>query len=603
MQYRQEIDGLRALAVVPVMLFHAGFSLFAGGFVGVDVFFVISGYLITSILLEEHSRGSFSIWRFYERRVRRILPALYFVMLVCLPIAWLLMLPDDLENFGQSLVATTLFANNVLLWLTSNYFQLEAEFKPLLHTWSLAVEEQYYLVFPPLLALCWRLGRRPLFVLFTVLGLFSLALAEAGWRLAPEANFYLIPSRAWELMAGALVALHLQGRSDVAGNGVLAAAGLALILLAIILFDSTTPFPGLWALLPVVGTVLYIRFAQPTTLAARLLSLRPVVFIGLISYSLYLWHQPVLAFMRITRLEEPGALEALLCLALTGVLAWLSWRYVEAPFRSRERVGLRSLYLWAALFSAGFVAAGLYLHLSGGRAHAWPELMDAQGQVQIGTGVNAAYNLRPLTYEADGFEATEGLAVLVVGDSFARDFINAGLEQDYFAGKRLVYRPHNSLCDLGGDDAAFSRLVAAADVLVFTGSQPAAMASCIPGSMKQLDLARQQVLVIGTKNFGWNNNAVMLLPPQTRYSFHVRPLAKVSVGNALLREALAPFPHVAFVDVMGLLADDDGKVPVFTPDKKFISQDREHYTRAGARYVGAVMLESQAVSAIFADSP
>ncbi|KPX98563.1 Acyltransferase 3 [Pseudomonas amygdali pv. myricae] len=178
--YRPEIDGLRALAVIPVILYHAGLPLFSGGFVGVDIFFVISGYLITSIILAQMLNGRFSLIDFYERRARRILPALFVMMLVCLPVAWLTLDPSDLKYFAKSLVAVPTFSSNLLFWLESGYFDATAELKPLLHTWTLAVEEQYYLFFPPLLMLAWSMGRKWLIVLLIAAALASLALAELG---------------------------------------------------------------------------------------------------------------------------------------------------------------------------------------------------------------------------------------------------------------------------------------------------------------------------------------------------------------------------------------------------------------------------------------
>lgn len=196
MKYRPEIDGLRALAVVPVILFHAGFELFSGGFVGVDVFFVISGYLITTIFIEEIDNQRFSIVNFYERRARRILPALFFVMLLCIPFAWLWMLPFQLKGFADSLIAVCLFASNILFWSESGYFDAATEEKPLLHTWSLAVEEQYYVLFPLFLLLAWRFGKNRVFWMIVAMAAVSLLLSEWGWRHKPVANFYLAPTRA-----------------------------------------------------------------------------------------------------------------------------------------------------------------------------------------------------------------------------------------------------------------------------------------------------------------------------------------------------------------------------------------------------------------------
>jgi peptidoglycan/LPS O-acetylase OafA/YrhL len=295
--YRPEIDGLRALAVIPVILFHAGFSAFSGGFVGVDIFFVISGYLITGILIRELEEQNFSIITFYERRARRILPALYFVILICVPFAWAWMLPEDLKDFFQSIVAVLFFASNVLFFTENGYFDGPSEEKPLLHTWSLAVEEQYYIFFPLLLLLLWRFGKRPVFHVLTVFALFSLVLSELTWRTNPDANFFLAHTRAWELLAGALAAFYVS-KAGVKDSNTLSSIGLIVILASIFLYDDSIPFPSIYALLPVLGTVCLILFAHPKTMVFYLLS-RPVfVGIGLISYSAYLWHQPILVFLK-----------------------------------------------------------------------------------------------------------------------------------------------------------------------------------------------------------------------------------------------------------------------------------------------------------------
>lgn len=259
MDYRREIDGLRALAVLPVILFHADFETFSGGFVGVDVFFVISGYLITTIVLAELEQGSFSIANFYERRARRILPALFLVMLVCIPFAWIRLLPSDMKDFSQSLIAVSVFSSNILFWLESGYFDTAAELKPLLHTWSLSVEEQYYALFPLFLILLWKLGRSWIVVLLSLLFATSLAVAEWAAYAKPAAAFYLLPARGWELLVGAFAAFYLSHakrehfcRSIRELGGWL---GVALILYAVFAYSKTTPFPGLYALVPTLGKV------------------------------------------------------------------------------------------------------------------------------------------------------------------------------------------------------------------------------------------------------------------------------------------------------------------------------------------------------------
>jgi peptidoglycan/LPS O-acetylase OafA/YrhL len=368
MQYRREIDGLRSVAVLPVILFHAGLSLFSGGFAGVDVFFVISGYLITTIILEERDEKRCSLLRFYERRARRILPPLLLVMILCIPFAWAWMTPNELANFGNSLRAVVLFLSNVLFWSESGYFAPTAEEKPLLHTWSLAVEEQYYLLFPLFLFLCWKLRRQWIAVLIGLILVGSLALAEYASYVMPGADFYLTPMRAWELMAGSLTAFILFRRAPQ-GNQGLSLAGLALIVAAVFVFNDDTRWPSLWTLAPVGGTVLIILFATPQTLTGRLLGSKPLVAIGLISYGAYLWHQPLFAFARLRLIEQPS-LGLMLGLALASlILAWASWKFLETPIRRKTFVlGSRSLAGLAVLLCAGLLAIGTVTLRHGGFA-------------------------------------------------------------------------------------------------------------------------------------------------------------------------------------------------------------------------------------------
>ena len=335
MKYRAEIDGLRALAVLPVIFFHAGFTLFSGGFVGVDVFFVISGFLITSILVDDIESGRFSIMRFYERRFRRILPALTVVLLASMPFAWALMNPGQLRDFGQSVIAASLFVSNILFWREADYFETAAEQKPLLHTWSLAVEEQYYLLFPVFLFLAWRFGRARVFWLIALASCASLALSEYLSRVEPSANFYLAPTRVWELFAGSLAALAVH-RHGLRENEGLATLGLAMVVSSMFLFDDKTRFPSLYALWPIIGVTLIVMFAGSRTWAGRLLGRKALVGIGLISYSAYLWHQPIFAFARLVSVEPPSPFVFLALSVLSLLLAWASWKYVEAPFRDRS---------------------------------------------------------------------------------------------------------------------------------------------------------------------------------------------------------------------------------------------------------------------------
>lgn len=364
MKYRPEIDGIRALAVVPVILFHAGFEFFSGGFVGVDVFFVISGYLITTVIMNELASGSFTLLQFYERRARRILPALFFVLILCLPFAWMWLNPKDLASFGRSLVAVPAFVSNFSFWLESGYFDQAAELKPLLHTWSLSVEEQYYILFPLAMILLWPRGLRWITAILSGVFLISLGIAQWGAVNEPNAAFFLLPTRAWELLIGVFVAFYLRN-NQIEGQKYLpevaSVLGMALVVYSIVAFDETTPFPGVYALVPTIGTALLILYTSPQTLMFRILSARSLVGVGLISYSAYLWHQPILAFARHRSLGElsDGILLALIALSL--VMAAFSWRWVEKPFRDKQKITARAVWSLSLFLSLSFILVGLLL--------------------------------------------------------------------------------------------------------------------------------------------------------------------------------------------------------------------------------------------------
>lgn len=433
MQYRPEIDGLRALAVLPVILFHAGMSGFSGGYVGVDVFFVISGFLITSIIMREIEAGDFSIMRFYERRARRILPALVFVVVVSAGFGSAVMLPDQLKTFGQSMLAVTLFLSNIFFWQTTDYFKPDAELQPLLHTWSLSVEEQFYVFFPLMLILCWRHCRRHLKLVLFIAILMSLALAEIGWRFRPVANFYLLFPRGWELFVGALIALIpqltvLRYVSQRASTW-LTCVGIGLIGAAVVLFDKKLPAPSLYTVMPVVGAGLVILGTARKNPIGRVLAARPLVFVGLISYSAYLWHQPLFAFHRILSVADEGHSIPVILVPVVFVLAVFTWRYVECPFRTKATIQFTPAMIgkFSAAALSGLAGIGLLIHASDG----WPERVSSAYVAQDWDRyLQPNYGLSDQCDYSDSFElksvCVHGLqpTVLLWGDSYAMHLAN-----------------------------------------------------------------------------------------------------------------------------------------------------------------------------------
>lgn len=360
LEYRPDLDGMRAIAVVAVVLYHFGVPYVPGGFVGVDVFFVLSGYFISRQIFTELDQGRFSLTGFYDRRIRRLFPALFLMLAVTTAAASVLLLPDELERFGRTLLGAALSVSNFVFWRESGYFAPAAQAMPLLHTWSLAVEEQFYLLFPVAMMLLWRLGRLPLTVLLVtaVVGSFGLGVWMTGRY--PATAFYLLPFRFWELAMGCVLGLAVVPAPRGPWREILRLAGLAMVFAAIFLFDKSTPMPGVSALLPCVGTAFVILAglgeatgghagwpgARPQ-FTLHLLSAPPMVVTGLMSYSLYLWHWPILVLAE-HRLATPldGIAKGVL-LAVVVMAAAASWLLVERPLRTGQYVWTRSWHRYA----------------------------------------------------------------------------------------------------------------------------------------------------------------------------------------------------------------------------------------------------------------
>lgn len=373
--YRPDIDGLRALAVVPVVMFHAGVGFTKGGYVGVDVFFVISGYLITSIIAGEMAEGRFSFAHFYERRARRLFPALFAVLFASTVAAACIMFPPELKTFGMVLTAALAFSANMLFATGDDYFGRVGDNSPLLHTWSLAVEEQFYLLFPALLLLVFS-RRWPLKPVLWGLAALSFAGSLIAMASNPILAFYLLPLRAWELLMGALLAL---GAFPVIASqkwkDAISWAGLIAILVAVGAFNKNVAFPGVSALVPVLGAVALIWTGQGDgTPVSRALAKPAVVFVGLISYSLYLWHFPIIVFYKLALGETLSNLERLLLCLVSIAVAVVSWKLIELPVRrNRLFVSRASVFAASALALVPLVGVGIVMTAADGFARYYPQ--------------------------------------------------------------------------------------------------------------------------------------------------------------------------------------------------------------------------------------
>ena len=447
MIYRKEIDGLRALAVIPVVFYHAGIGFFSGGYVGVDVFFVISGFLITSLILKETSDGNFSLLSFYERRARRLLPALFFMMIICIPFAWILLIPSELESFGKSLISTSFFFSNILFWQESGYFSSPSDLKPLIHTWSLSVEEQYYLLFPFLFSLFSKNIRHYLIIFLIII--FFISLFSSNWAAynKPSANFYLLPTRVWEILSGAILAFYVTRnfiliRRKLIRN-LLSIFGLILIIFSIITFNDTTPFPSFYTLFPVLGTLLIISFADSSSILGKFLSNKFLVFIGLISYSLYLWHQPLLAFTRHYLGESLSNLNIFVILLSSLIISIISYFFVESPFRKNRQRFSRSFIFKISIFSMLAISSvGLIIDQTKGFRSSFVssldlEIRDRFEELEVNAARNFFEDIRNencnfwsnkvdenFKKNFDRCQKKYGEATIVIGDSHAINLFN-----------------------------------------------------------------------------------------------------------------------------------------------------------------------------------
>ena len=435
-RYRKDIDGLRALAVLAVILYHAGIPFFTGGFIGVDIFFVISGFLITSTLVKDLSENNFSLAGFYERRGRRILPALTAVVIFCLIAGARLLLPASLKSFSKSALWLSFFSSNIFFKNESGYFDAAANTKPLLHTWSLSVEEQFYVFFPILLLFGWKYARTHVGTILLGLALTSLIASCLGVKHDPTAAFYYIHYRAWELALGSILAFAFQPSVDFrlpelsqTWRETLAGLGLVGVVAPVFFYTNHTAFPGVAALPPCLGAFALIwTNTSGCTFVGKLLSTRPAIEVGLMSYSLYLWHWPLLVFAKLYKGEDLSKWAGAGILALSVAVSWVSLRWVERPFREKRLLPTRRQVLASSFAALVFTGAmGFIFSLNRGSIRgisSTDQLLEDFRHIDASDFKHWAV-VDDLFIYSMGDMSQSG--VLVIGDSFANHWLN-GLE-------------------------------------------------------------------------------------------------------------------------------------------------------------------------------
>ncbi|HEX3010058.1 MAG TPA: acyltransferase [Bacteroidales bacterium] len=578
--YRKDIDGLRAIAVIAVILFH--FGLLPSGYLGVDVFFVISGYLITGIIYRELKDNRFSVVNFYIRRIRRILPLTLFLVFISLAIGIIVMLPDDLENLAESVVATNIFGNNLLQAITTqDYWDISNEFNPLMHTWSLGIEEQYYILYPVLLLLIGRRHGRWLLPSLALLAAASLILYFLPFHAYKK--FYYLPFRFFELALGGMAALYLKDK-------IIAHRYAAIFVLALIaiLFVKLTFLPGQYALpVAVILTLGIIVTANHTNkIASFILQNKISVTIGLISFSLYMWHQIILAYVRYFLIQKLQIYHLAFIFLVVVILSGLTYYAIERPFRNKNMIGKGVLFSTVGMLFLTTTLFSLSIYWKGGVIKDVPEL--GISKLDAGRGIHAKYNQRVYTYGKPFNNNRDKIKVLVVGESFARDWVNVLLESKYRNSIEISY----VMNPLKSDD--FKSRVENADVIFYAETIPEFYSEAGRVDIEHVGIDNTKLFIVGTKNFGINSGYFYNQAGEGYFSQRT----KMNDGYLEFNEKLKHKWRNKYIDLIEKVIDEKGTVPVFSPDKMFISQDCRHFTKAGASYFSQLLDDE--LSLIFA---
>lgn len=559
-KYRIEIDGLRAYSVLAVILFHFGFV--QNGFLGVDVFFVISGFLITGNIQNKMLTNTFSIKEFYIRRIKRIIPLVSFICFISIIIGSIFMLPDDLENLAQSVIATNFFNNNVLLLITTrDYWDVVNEFKPLMHTWSLGIEEQFYFIYPFIFLLTSKFYSKLLLPIIIGLTLISILLFLSPFD--DYYKFYLLPFRFFELSIGGVISIMLKGRVLKNNFSLIT----LILLLGIFIFDLNFINKDLLLVITVVFSCIVLLSDYSTNvISSFLLKNKVLIFLGKISFSLYMWHQLILAFGRYFVFQKISNEDYFYMFILTIILSTATYYFIEIPFR--YKIKTRTTLLTILLFFLVNTGFAYYIYSVSGILNDVPELDLVESDII--KGAHNKYNAS--IYQFDKvFSKNNKLKILVIGDSFARDWCNILLESKFNHKIEISY-----MFEPVPKDKFIERHNSADLIFLSTYNIT---------RFESLKISKNNVFCIGTKNFGVNNGYFYNNKGQN-YCFQRTDISQIYIDlNNKLKNEWGDH----FIDLIGPIVDERNTVPVFTKECKFISQDSEHLTKSGAKYYANIV--------------
>ena len=642
-RYRPEIDGLRAIAILPVIFYHAGLQIFSGGYVGVDIFFVISGYLISSIILSEIETGKFSLINFYQRRARRILPALFCVILISTPFAWFILLPADLELFGNSAFSALTFWSNYIFYFEIDYFETSSKLKPLLHTWSLSIEEQFYIIYPILLIFFFKFGKKTFIIFLIISAITSLTLAQWAGNLkftypyfekeflffnqSSLTNFFLPIGRIWELIIGILIAFYIKKNGQPNRfNEILTLFGLILIFYSVFTFTPETNYPSFHTLLPTIGTGLLILFMNSKTFIHKIFSQKLLVFIGLISYSAYLYHFPIFTFIEYSNYLENSLLLKIILILITFFISFVSWKYIEKPFRNKKKITTKLfIYILLVLYLLTSLFVILNFHNKGFKSRFDKDFKN----------FSINFNSKELEQETtlykkklrleNEFITNDKKKILIIGNSVAIDLLmsfdqNSDLFVDY-EFKEYYFKPQNLLKNSYKDKLKIDKLInnklfVDADILMvsslYNEYETNFSKNNVIKLLKNFAKKHNKLLVITGNNpvfydeSGINpvlsillkNKKNNLSEKELEQLYYKRLSSKFrSIANKVKKTAIKL--DIIFLDKYDYACTLDKKVcDVLTDEKKLLYFDGIHYTKNGAKYFGKLMYELDWLSPI-----
>jgi len=618
LKYRPEIDGLRAIAVGAVIFYHAqiailGHQPFKGGFIGVDIFFVISGYLITSIILKELvTTDTFSFKYFYERRIRRILPALLFVMLVSLPFAWMYLLPSSFIDFSKSILSSLGFSSNFYFHYSGQqYGALGGLFMPFLHTWSLSVEEQFYILFPIVLLITFKYFRKYLIHILILGFVLSLGLADWGSRNHPSASFYFLHTRMWELIVGSILAYFEISNGHRSKNkilnSILPGIGLFLIILTIIFFKLHFRHPSLYSLPAIVGTCLIIWFSNKDEIITKILSTKLFVGIGLISYSLYLWHYPIFAFAKVNDILQETIISKILLILIAFFLSVLSYYYIERPFRNRK-LGFNKILISLGILLTVIIIFNVKIVKENGFKTRFEYLKKINQNYNPDNIFLGKTRMNNSQIDLNTFNIKD-FNIIIMGDSHGEDLFNSlNLNFDLFNDIKFYYID-DLLGDISFDEvddkSNNKKLLKEANAIIISYRWDEYRFNLLKNNIKKIKNLNNKIFITSSTNeYKVFNKLFTLLDYEILFKkididyFGFKKLYfenRVISSNSIINQKLKNFTienNLTYLNKEDYMCDLTSKeCDYLTKDGYKIFYDYGHYTENGARYFGKKIYE------------